>query len=79
MYICIHIQSIQKSLTYVVMYLYMSSLLVLTQDLIYQQRKLPSSVDLYCIGPASQRNKFMQLIYMKIPPKDLRALNVQDA
>ncbi len=55
------------------------SLLVLTQDLIFRLRKLLSSVDLYYMGPALQRNKFMQFIYMKIPPKVLWALNVQDA
>ena len=55
------------------------SLLVLSQDLIFRLRKLLSSVDLYYMGPALERNKFMQFIYMKIPPKVLCALNVQDA
>ena len=55
------------------------SLLVLTQDLIFRLRKLLCSVDLYCMGLALQRNKFMQFIYMKIPPKVLCALNVLDA
>ncbi len=55
------------------------SLLVLTQDIIFRLRKLLSSVDLYYMGPALQRNMFMQSIYMKIPPQVLCALNVQDA
>ncbi len=55
------------------------SLLVLTQDVIFWLRKLLTSVDLYYMGPALQQNKFIQLIYMKIPPKVLCALNVQDA
>ncbi len=43
-------------------------------------KKLLSSIDLYYMGPAAlQRNKFMQFIYMKIPPKVLCVLNVQDA
>ncbi len=52
------------------------SLLVLTQDLIFRLRKLLTSVDLYYM---LQQNKFIQFIYMKIPPKVLCALNVQDA
>ncbi len=93
-------QSIQKRLTLVVIYLCilnieraknlggnfhvnephkLISLLVLTQDIIFRLRKLLSSVDLYYMGPALQRNKFMQFIYMKITPKVLCALNVQDA
>ncbi len=55
------------------------SLLVLTQEVIFRLRKMLSSVDLYYMGPALQQNKFIQLIYMKIPPKVLCALNVQDA
>ena len=55
------------------------SSLVLTQDIIFRLRKLLSSVDLYYLGPALQRNKFKQFIYVKIPPKVLCALNVQDA
>ncbi len=55
------------------------SLLVLTQDVIFRLRKLLTSVDLYYMGPALQQNKFIQVIYMKIPPKVLCALNVQDA
>ncbi len=39
---------------------------------IYFAKKLLSSVDLY-FGPALQQNKFMQFIYMKIPPSSLRA------
>ena len=54
-------------------------LLVLTQDLISRLRKLLSSVDLSYAGPALQRNKLMQFIYMKIPPNVLCALNIQDA
>ncbi len=54
-------------------------LLVLTQDTIFRLRKLLSSIDLYYMDPVLQRNKFMQFIYMKIPPKVLCALNVQDA
>ena len=86
MYI-IYIQSIQKRLTFVIMYLCilnieraknfggnfhvnelvhkLISLLFLTQDLIFRLRKLLSSVDLYYMGLALQRNKFMQFIYMK--------------
>ncbi len=102
MYICIYIyiQSIQKRLTLVVMYLCilnieraknvggnfhvnelhkLLSLLVLPQGLIFRLRKLLSSVHLYYMGPALQQNKIMQFIYMKIPPKVLCALNVQDA
>ena len=33
------------------------SLLALTEDLIFRLRKLLSSVDLYYVGPALQRNK----------------------
>ncbi len=55
------------------------SLLVLTQDVIFRLRKMLSSVDLYYMRSALQQNKFIQLIYMKIPPKVLCALNVQDA
>ncbi len=55
------------------------SLLVLTQDLIFRLRKLLSSVDRYYMGPALQRNMFMQFVYMRVPSKILCALNVQDA
>ncbi len=56
------------------------SLLFVTQNLIFQLKiALQRRSLLYIMGLALQRNKFMQLIYMKIPPIVLRALNVQDA